>query len=364
MNELKGFMGNMRDGSMRGVIANLQAALEYSQECLHLYAQKYEEATGNKFPELTDDEKRRIARKAHALNGNALEMIYYPWAPSTVLNWHSQLIAKKYNSIEPRQKKRGRPIVPQATVDLIVKIGTNNPGWGYQRIHNYLQHVGIKISFMTVKRILNDHGIFPTDGRYDSDFNLFFDCHDNIASADFGTHEIVTEQGTLERYHVLFFENVFTREVWCGGIANNPDGNWMAQIARNQADMWNGKLFHTQYLIHDRDPLFQGRFPVILNSIGCKIKLIKPRCPEQNGYIESFIKTFKTECLNHVILRSEAQLRYVVSEFLVYYNRERVHSGLGGKIINPWTQDPDGEIREFTRLGGLLKSYRRVKEAA
>ena len=135
----------------------------------------------------------------------------------------------------------------------------------------------------------------------------------------------------LERFHLLFFENIFTREVWCGGIAHDPDGNWMAQVARNQADMWNGKLLHTQYLIHDRDPLFQGRFPIILKSVGCRIKLIQPRCPEQNGYIESFIKTFKTECLNHVILQSEAQLRYVVNEFLIYYNRERPHSGLGGK---------------------------------
>ena len=168
----------------------------------------------------------------------------------------------------------------------------------------------------------------------------------------------------LERFHLLFFENIFTREVWCGGIAHDPDGNWMAQVARNQADMWDGKLLHTQYLIHDRDPLFQGRFPIILKSVGCRIKLIQPRCPEQNGYIESFIKTFKTECLNHVILQSEAQLRYVVNEFLIYYNRERPHSGLGGKIIRPWPQGPDGDIQEFSRLGGLLKSYRRVKTAA
>ena len=361
---LKGFMGQMREGDMRGIVANLQAALNFSQECLRLYAEKFEEATGNKFPTLTDDEKRKVARKAHVLNGNALELIYCPWAPSTVLGWHSQLIAQKYNSTGPNQKRRGRPVIHQATVDIVLLIGSNNPNWGYQRIHHYLLHLGIHVSFMTVKRILNDHGIFPSDGRSDSDFNLFFKCHENIAAADFCTHEIVSEDGPLERFHLLFFENIFTREVWCGGIAYDPDGNWMAQVARNQADMWDGKLLHTQYLIHDRDPLFQGRFPIILKSVGCRIKLIQPRCPEQNGYIESFIKTFKTECLNHVILQSEAQLRYVVNEFLIYYNRERPHSGLGGKIIRPWPQDPDGDIQEFSRLGGLLKSYRRVKTAA
>ena len=57
-------------------------------------------------------------------------------------------------------------------------------------------------------------------------------------------------------------------------------------------------------------------------------------------------------------------LRYVVKEFLEYYNHERPHSALDGKMIDPWPQDADGEIVEFTRLGGLLKSYRRVKMAA
>jgi len=70
------------------------------------------------------------------------------------------------------------------------------------------------------------------------------------------------------------------------------------------------------------------------------------------------------KCLDHLILTSEAQLRYVVQEFLIYYNKERPHSGLDGRMIDPWPQDPDGEIRRFTRLGGLLATYRRVKEAA
>ena len=85
---------------------------------------------------------------------------------------------------------------------------------------------------------------------------------------------------------------------------------------------------------------------------------------EYNGHIESFIKTKKSECLDHLILTSEAQLRYLVKEFLEYYNHERPHSGLGGKMIIPRPQDDDGEVTEFSRLDGLLKSYRRVKKAA
>ena len=50
--------------------------------------------------------------------------------------------------------------------------------------------------------------------------------------------------------------------------------------------------------------------------------------------------------------------------FSGHYNREWPYSGLGGRMIEPLPQVADGEIVEFTRLGGLLKSYRRVKRAA
>ena len=68
----------------------------------------------------------------------------------------------------------------------------------------------------------------------------------------------------------------------------------MAQIARNMCDMWDGKMLRQKYLIHDRDPLFCKRFKDIVHSIGSKTKAIPPRSPECNGYMESFIKTFKT----------------------------------------------------------------------
>ena len=148
------------------------------------------------------------------------------------------------------------------------------------------------------------------------------------------------------------------------GCITDPDGNFMAQVARNQVDCFDGRLCNYEYLIHDNDPLFKGRFTSILDGAGCKTKRTRPFCPEQNGYIESFIKTFRRECLDHLILSSDEQLRYIVREFLLYYNHERPHSGLGGKLIDPWPQDEDGEIVMFSRLGGLLKSYRRVKNAA
>lgn len=217
---------------------------------------------------------------------------------------------------------------------------------------------------MTIKRILNEHGIFPTDGRTKSDIGEFYKAHENVLVAcDFATYELLTENG-LQREHILFFEDITTREVWCGGVRCNPEGEWMVQIARNQCDMWDRRLTKMTYLIHDHDPLFTGKFTDVLESVGCKTKLIPPKTPEYNGYMESFIGSFKRECLNHLILTSEEQLRYVIGEYLEYYNHERPHAGLGGRMIKPRPQDTDGEIVCTERLGGLLKYYHRVRRAA
>lgn len=223
------------------------------------------------------------------------------------MDWYRELVTDKY----PHRTylvRHGRPTIDQKTVNAIVRLGRDNSNWGYGRIANFVHRLGYKVSFMTIKRILNEHGIFPTDRRTKSDIGEFYKAHENVlAACDFASNELLTGNG-LQREHILFFEDITTREVWCGGIRCNPDGDWMAQIARNQCDLWDGRLKEMTYLIHDRDPLFTGKFTDILESVGCKTKLIPPKTPEYNGYMESFIGSFKRECLNHLILTSEEQL--------------------------------------------------------
>ena len=60
----------------------------------------------------------------------------------------------------------------------------------------------------------------------------------------------------LVRYHVLFVVDAPSRVVTIAGISSGPDGKWMAQMARNLTDGFDGFLRDSRYLIHDRDPLF------------------------------------------------------------------------------------------------------------
>ena len=194
LTRINAFMGQMREGDTRKIIANLQAALDYQTEKLRIYEEKYKAETGKERPELTDDERRRLARRGRAMNQYLLSITENTWAPSTVMGWYSKLIADKYNSTGPNQKTRGRKPITDELKKLILRLAEQNPSWGYKRIRDYAVYLGYEVSFMTVKRIMNKYGYFPpTDGRTNSDWEMFFNAHQNVITAcDFATYELVT----------------------------------------------------------------------------------------------------------------------------------------------------------------------------
>jgi transposase InsO family protein len=111
-------------------------------------------------------------------------------------------------------------------------------------------------------------------------------------------------------------------------------------------------------LIHDRDPLYTRKFVSTLRGAGVDPVKLPPRSLNLNAYAERFVRSIKEECLNKLILSSEEQLRYVLSEYLDHYHHERIHQGLN-RMIEPRHEGNDGEIFCIERLGGLLKSYHR-----
>ena len=149
-----------------------------------------------------------------------------------------------------------------------------------------------------------------------------------------------------------------TRKVAILGVRPKPNGPWREQIARNLT--WEDSfLTGKQYLIHDRNPLYTAKFERILKTPGIAPVKLPARSPNLNAFAERFVRSIKEECLNHLILSSEEQLRYVLSEYLDHYHHERIHQGLN-RIIEPRHEGNDGEIFCIERLGGLLKSYHRA----
>jgi putative transposase len=103
------------------------------------------EHIGNKRILLTDDQRRRIAVKGKTLGRKALSEIGSLFTPDTILRWHRQLVANKWDYSDRKEKKLGRPRTRQVIVDLVVKFAKENPSWGYDRINGAISNLGYNI---------------------------------------------------------------------------------------------------------------------------------------------------------------------------------------------------------------------------
>jgi len=83
--------------------------------------------------------------------------------PEALLRWHRELVRKKWT--HRRTGHPGRPPIEPDVRDLIVRLGTENPRWGYQRIRGELMKLEIRISATTVRTILLRAGLDPAPRR-------------------------------------------------------------------------------------------------------------------------------------------------------------------------------------------------------
>ena len=83
--------------------------------------------------------------------------------PETLLRWHRELVRKKWSYRMTGQP--GRPPVDADVRDLVVRLGRENPRWGYQRIRGELLKLGIRVSATTVRTILLRAGLDPAPRR-------------------------------------------------------------------------------------------------------------------------------------------------------------------------------------------------------
>ena len=91
---------------------------------------------------------------------------------------------------------------------------------------------------------------------------------------------------------------------------------------------------------------------------------IPAHSPNCNPHAERFVKTLRSECLDHFVIFGERQMRILVKQFIEQYLIVRYHQGIGGQIIEPWTSPSNGNetlglIECRSRLGGLLNCYHR-----
>ena len=324
--------------------------------------QVLKESFGERRIRLNDDQRRRLAVHGKLLGRKTLATVATLVTPDTLLRWHRTLVAQKWNYSALRHQP-GRPPIAEEIRHLVVRLATENPSWGYDRIQGALANLGHDISDTSVGNILRDHGIEPAPVRKRrTTWKTFLRAHwDVLGAIDFTTIEVWSSQGLITWY-VLFVMELATRRVHFAGCTPNPDERWMKQIARNLTAVDEGFLVGKRYLLMDRDTKFSADFRGMLRDAGTKPVRLPPRSPNLNAQLERFWRSLREECLNRMIFFGEDMLRRSIVSYVGHYHRERNHQGLANRLIEPGEEvgRTTGALQCHERLGGVLRYYYRL----
>ena len=160
---------------------------------------------------------------------------------------------------------------------------------------------------------------------------------------------------------LIFVIELKTSRVDIAWIHPQPDGRWMAQMARKLTDPVDGFLRTARQLMHDRDPLYtRGCGEILTRGDGGPLRL-PPTSPKLNADAERFVRSSNEEGLPRVVPLGEGYLRLIVHEYVEHDQRESNHQGLDTQLL-PRPPPPvrtDADVQRRERLGGLLSVYSR-----
>jgi hypothetical protein len=228
---------------------------------------------------LTDDDRRRLATRAYRVGRAALREIATIATPDTLLRWHRQLIARKWTYAA----KSGRRGVLLEIRQLVVRMATENPTWGYTRIQGALKNVGHCVGRSTIRRILKMAGL-PSAPQRPTSWQTFLRAHwGAIAGADFFTTEVWTCRG-LVTYYTVFVIDLASRRVQILGSTPHPDALFMHQVVRTLTMAEAGAVPVLHVLICDRDRKWSGDVRHRLRDAGIRVVLIPERAPNAKDY--------------------------------------------------------------------------------
>ena len=278
--------------------------------------------------------------------------------PGTVLRWHRRLVARKWTY----PHRTGRPPVSAEIAALIVRLATENNGWGYQRIQGELLKLGHRVSASTIRRVLKALKILPApERRSDTTWRKFLQTQaSTMLATDFFHVDCAV---ILQRLYCLFVMEVGSRYVHILGITANPDGPWTVQQIRDLLMDLGDRAAGFRFLVRDRAGQFTASFDAALADAGIEVAKIPPRSPRANAYAERFVLTARTEVTDRMLIFGERHLRTILAQFEDHYNGRRPHRS---RQLRP--PRPDHPVADLSQerikrrpvLGGLINEYERA----
>jgi putative transposase len=165
----------------------------------------------------------------------------------------------------------------------------------------------------------------------------------------------------FQALYVFFVVRHVNREILQVAVTPYPTAEWVAQriVECCAWDRWPPR-----FLIHDRDSRYGAIFDRRLRHLGIEQVRTPFGAPQANAISERWVKSARTECLDHLFIFNEADLRRVMSAYVTYFNHWRPHRSLGQRapsgsaVLQSRSRGTSGKIIAEPVLGGLHHVYR------
>jgi transposase len=265
--------------------------------------------------------------------------------PETVLSWQRRFI-KNYWTY--KHKLPGRKPVSKDIKNLILEIKQDNPLWGCKKISNELKKINIEIHYNTVNKIIRGfriRGLIQPNGSW----KKFLKMHwDSLYAMDFMTVDTLFGK----RIYLLLIMELITRKIVRFDMTENPCREFVKQRIELFSEEFEGKK---KTLIFDNASQITSIDYSWYDIGGVNFCTA---APNMNAYAERLVGTVRREALDHFLLFSAKQVRKIVSEFVTYYNNQRMHQGVD-RIPDAEIVECTGSIKKLPVLSGLHHHYYR-----
>jgi putative transposase len=232
----------------------------------------------------------------------------------------------------------------------------SNRLWGADRIRGELRKLGITVAKRTVQRHLRQARPSPPRGQPWAAFRR------NHAGESWACDFLPVTDALLRPLYAFFVIALGSRRVVHVGVTRHPTDAWVAQQLREATPFDQ----HPRSLIRDRDSKYGPAFTRVAAATGSTALRTAYRAPRQNATCARFLGSVRRECLDHLLVLSEAHLWRLLREYVAYFNGARPHQGLEQRIPGAATElrllgpELGRTLRALPVLGGLHHTYQRA----
>ena len=213
-------------------------------------------------------------------------------------------------------------------IEVLLKLADQHPRYGFGKVFPIIRRRGYNWNHKRVHRIycelnlnIRRKGKKRLPSRNPDPLSVP-ESINQCWSADFMSDALWCGR----RFRTFNLVDDYNREVLTIEVARSLTADRVV-VALDRVATWRG---YPQKLRLDNGPeLTSLRLADWAEKHGVRLEFIKPGRPMQNGFIERFNRTYRTEVLDMFVFKQLKEVQEITENWVTEYNEERPHESLG-----------------------------------